>query len=292
MPTFLYAGTSKAGSSWIYEILQEHPEVFIPAAKDIMFFSQEYERGIDWYGSFFDKSAGAGAVGEICHDYYLKKEFAQRIQTHLPDVKLVFCLREPVDWMISQHGFILAAKRVSGSYLEFLGENSYLPGVVWGDYLNYYQCLIQFYDLFPRKNIKVLFFEELKTDPIKFAGELFSFIGVDTGFIPSIINERVNAAHEPRIRMLGYLAYKGARFARTLGLQNLLGNIKRNQFVLDLLYRSKRQNADIDEETAAVISSRYSCNYDELEKLVGRKLPASWYMRRYVRTGMRENDRS
>ena len=48
-PTFLYIGAPKAGSSWLYEILREHPEVFVPTAKDTQFFDYYFDKGFDWY---------------------------------------------------------------------------------------------------------------------------------------------------------------------------------------------------------------------------------------------------
>ena len=75
-PDFLYIGASKAGSSWIYEILREHPEVFVPLAKDIQFFDWHYDKGIDWYLSFFRPGRGKRAIGEVSHDYFLVEEAA------------------------------------------------------------------------------------------------------------------------------------------------------------------------------------------------------------------------
>ena len=47
LPDFLVIGVAKAGTSWLFEILNEHPDIFIPVAKDIMFFDLCYERGLD-----------------------------------------------------------------------------------------------------------------------------------------------------------------------------------------------------------------------------------------------------
>ena len=44
LPNFLFIGTAKAGSSWIFEILREHPQVFVPDAKDLHFFDKYYDR--------------------------------------------------------------------------------------------------------------------------------------------------------------------------------------------------------------------------------------------------------
>jgi hypothetical protein len=39
IPTFLYIGAAKAGSSWIYTTLRQHPQVFIPLKKRTFFLT-------------------------------------------------------------------------------------------------------------------------------------------------------------------------------------------------------------------------------------------------------------
>ena len=279
-PTFLYAGTAKAGSSWLYETLLEHPEVFIPDAKDIMFFSKEYNRGLEWYYNFFKVNHSYKAYGEICHDYYLKKAFAERIHAHLPEVQLIFCLREPVDWTVSAQTFMSAAVNTSNDFLEFLNQNSYTPEIKWGDYLNYYENLKHFYLLFPRENILILFYDQLKLNSLNFICEIFSFIGVNEDFIPSMVNTKINPSHEARNQMIGHLAYKSARVTRCLGMQNFLGRMKRNRLINRCLYRNTtNRNVEMDEETTERIYERYAAQYHSLEKLIDKELPQSWYRR-------------
>ena len=52
-PAFIFIGPSKAGSSWFFEILHEHPQVFVPLNKATFFFSEYYAQGIAWYERFF-----------------------------------------------------------------------------------------------------------------------------------------------------------------------------------------------------------------------------------------------
>ena len=64
LPNFLYIGTSKAGSTWIYHVLAEHPQVFIAPAKGVYFFDAHFDRGLDWYGDHFRKARDEMIVGE------------------------------------------------------------------------------------------------------------------------------------------------------------------------------------------------------------------------------------
>ena len=53
-PDFIYIGPDKAGSSWLHEVLLEHPQVFLTPAKGLYFFDRYYDRGLPWYVSQFD----------------------------------------------------------------------------------------------------------------------------------------------------------------------------------------------------------------------------------------------
>ena len=52
-PNFLFIGAAKTGSSWLYEIMLQHPEIFVPRIKDPYFFDRFYEKGLDWYLRLF-----------------------------------------------------------------------------------------------------------------------------------------------------------------------------------------------------------------------------------------------
>ena len=278
LPDFLYVGTAKAGSTWIYEILKEHPDVFVPIAKDIMFFSKEYHRGIEWYKEFFKKTENYCIKGEICHDYYLKAEFAKRINSHLPNVKLIFCLRDPIDWLPSISNFMIAARDSAQDYLKFLEEETYLKGIVWGDYLKYHEKLLPFYEMFPKDQILVLFYDELKANPIDFAKRIYNFIGVSDDFIPSVIYKKVNVSPTPRIRWIAHFVYSCAGIARRMGFQNLVGFLKHNSLIDKFLYHRQRgQKKKLDRDLVRKMVDRYSKKYEKLEHLIGRTLPTSWH---------------
>ena len=72
-------------------------------AKDLGFFDQQYWRGIDWYASFFNVKEKVKAIGEISHNYFLSEETAQRIYEHLPEAKIICCLRDPVERTVSAY---------------------------------------------------------------------------------------------------------------------------------------------------------------------------------------------
>ena len=91
-PNFLFIGPDKSGSTWLYEILRQHPECYVPPIKDIYYFDKHYERGLNWYLSFFKHAELTHkAIGELSHDYLFSKTATDRIANDFPNIKMIFC---------------------------------------------------------------------------------------------------------------------------------------------------------------------------------------------------------
>ena len=270
-PNFLFIGTSKAGSSWIYEILLEHQEVFVPRAKDIQFFDYEYHRGLDWYLSFFASAKQEKAVGELSHDYFLREESAARIRECLPGVRLLCSLREPASQILSSFLQHQTAFLNSGTSLrEFAFQEDVLRAC------DYYYNLRPFYRLFSRENILVLFFDELERDPASFAQEIFRFLDVNPSFVPDVLEKRVLSAREPRLVWLAHLVYRIGQQFRHMGMPNLVGVVKRNRAFQRLLYKPVNEKPEMPEDLETAIRDYFRERYKELEDLIGQPLPEGW----------------
>src|SRR5437868_1940103 len=120
-PTFLFIGPDKSGSTWLSEILRQHPACFVPPLKDIYFFDRYYDRGLSWYLSQFDGApASARAVGELSHDYLFSTQAADRIRNDLSGVSLLVCLREPVERTFSHYLYMVRSGRTTESFEDAL----------------------------------------------------------------------------------------------------------------------------------------------------------------------------
>ncbi len=270
-PTFLYIGARKAGSSWMYEILRRHPEVFVPVAKDIRFFDVNFHRGFNWYVSFFEAGCHRKARGELWHNYFLAEETAERIKDYLPQVKLLACLREPADLILSDYLFA-----------HSLGLNRSMPLEVFAwrprvlNQCDYYPRLAPYFQRFPRENIRVLFFDDLKRDPLAFAQDIYAFVGVDAQFEPPGIHKKVFPASQPRSYRLAWLAYTTSRKLRSLGLPNLVGTVKHSRTFRSLLYERMCAKPEIPATLRDQLKDYYRERYRPLAELIGRPLPENW----------------
>jgi len=283
-PNFLYIGASKAGSSWIFECLKEHPDAFVPPAKDVHFFHLHYEKGVAWYQGFFKGGKDKKAVGELSHDYFLFEEVADKIKALNPDVKLLVSLREPVDKMLSNYHY---AKRTylkeEVSFEDFFfhheryQKNHYQN--MHKETANYYQNLRPFYERFPKENILVVFFDDLKTQPEKFIQSIYQFLEIDEAFVPSVLHTKVNPQQKARFSIVARLAYSTASVLRGLGLANVVGAVKRNAFFEKMLYQKPKEKTSVlEEDVRRKVYDYYVGDYNKLSALIGRDLPSGWYL--------------
>ncbi|MDX1394802.1 MAG: sulfotransferase domain-containing protein, partial [Gemmatimonadota bacterium] len=106
LPNLLVIGAMNAGTTSLYHYLRLHPEIHMSTPKELTFFADEWNwpRGLDWYASHFDPSfAVNGEASPLYTTYPECPEIAERIGRNLPDVKLLYLVRDPIARMISQY---------------------------------------------------------------------------------------------------------------------------------------------------------------------------------------------
>jgi Sulfotransferase domain len=267
-PNFLFIGPDKTGSSWLYELLRHHPQCYVPESKDIYFFDRYYERGLEWYFTFFKPAArDAKAVGELSHDYLFSAAVADRIARDLPGVRLLTCLRNPVERTFSHYLYLLRSGHPALPFDEALDA---YPELINNSL--YHRHLSVYFERFQREHIQVLFFDDLKRDSTAFAMQVFDFLGVERR--PDLVpGQVVRAATYARSRWLARLAKSGATLARDLGFPNLVGKIKHGRLA-QLLYRGYAPHTKpvMDDKSRARLQALFAPDIAQLELLLNTKL--------------------
>ena len=98
LPRFMGIGAHKAGTSWLHVNLQAHPQLFLPRQKELHYFdSYFHSRTLRFYSGQFE-SADAKIRGEITPAYsILSPKRIRFIRKIMPDVRLIFIMRNPID---------------------------------------------------------------------------------------------------------------------------------------------------------------------------------------------------
>lgn len=194
LPTFLIAGAAKAGSTTLHHYMGSHPQVFMSPDKEPAFFTAHWHEGPTWYARHFDRHAGEPAIGEATVEYMVHPDAAARIFGLLPQVRLIFILRDPIARAHSHYWH-----RVKTGH-----EGRDLDRVLGGDkseypihYSRYFTHIQRYLALFPREQIQVVVMEDMQRDPVQTLCKLFAFVGVDERFQVDFQGAR-NTAKVPR----------------------------------------------------------------------------------------------
>lgn len=191
LPNFLICGTQKGGTTALYHYLREHPEIFMPKVKEVHFFDLNWQRGLKWYEGYFEGVKNAKAIGEASPFYMYLEEVPKRIYEVLPDVKLIFILREPVSRAYSHYWHEVRLGYESLTFEEAIKMEEerlstkdifYRQQYSYKDRGKYVTQLRRYRKYFSDEQMLILLKEELKKDPQKVMKEVFEFLGVNLEF--------------------------------------------------------------------------------------------------------------
>ena len=272
LPNFLYVGPDKAGSSWLHETLIRHPDVYLTPAKDLYFFDRYFDRGMDWYADQFRGARNESVVGEICQDYLFHPEAAERIRSSLGDVRVMVCLRDPVERAWSSYLYMRKHGIGPSTFAEALRSRPELL-----DHGRYATGLGRFLEKFPRESVHVALFDDLVRDPQVFLDGVTDFLGIDPlELSPEDLSARLPAARARSVRA-AWLARRAADWVREHDGARLVGAVKRSSFVHQVLYQPIDRDA-VRPERDDVMTVRRELEPEvrSLEQTFGLPLRESW----------------
>ncbi len=241
MPNFLVIGAPKAGTSALYSYLQQHPQIFMSAVKEPHFFSFENEEikakgpgdqerlagtvtRLEEYQKLFELVSDEIAIGEASTTYLSSAKAAERIKYHLPQVKLIAILRNPVD--AAYASFLHLRRDGDESINDFalaLQQEEERIAKNWEGiwhYKNrgfYYQQVKRYFDIFNREQIRIYRYQDFKNNPVKILQDIFGFLEVDQSFTPDM-SEKHNVSAMPKNQALNRLLVKPNPLKSTINL--------------------------------------------------------------------------
>jgi hypothetical protein len=286
---FIGIGASKSGTTWIAEVLGKHPEVYYPETrKELWYFNNRlpfdyktpnphYGRPYLWYHEFFTNAKVGQVCGEITPSYLSMPNTCEDIYKYNPDVKIFVVLRNPIDRTFSQ--YLFSQQNGIDSYNTFEEAIKSNPEKFIEESL-YAKNIQRFYDIFPKNQVKVLFFDDLKKDKEIFLNELYQFLGVSS-FFEEEMNKRVNEGQQVKNKSIGRLIGKVQTLVYSKQLSFLIPIFKKTG-IPSIIKRIKKKNMEIrtekpviEEATKKQLRELFFSDIEQLEVMTGRDL-TSW----------------
>ena len=196
LPDFIHIGVAKAASTWLWKVCHEHPDIYVPDAKPVNYFVADYHRGLDWYEEeYFGNFSGERAVGELSNGYMMFEPALERISRDLGAVKILMTVREPIERAYVHWAHFMKRRNFRPDQTMDLNQvfkpGGFLHYMLWLGPGFYGMRLKWIYRYFPQFKVKILWYEDLCSNPEGFLENFFSFLEVDTGFKPSILHKLI-----------------------------------------------------------------------------------------------------
>jgi hypothetical protein len=196
-PGFVGIGVQKAGTSWWYRLVVDHPEVSQRPTihKERHFFARF---GTDAFGpddiadyrAWFPRAAGT-TTGEWTPDYFSYPWVPPLLAQAAPDTKLLLLLRDPVERFRSG----LTAQVRSGANHVGTAQSGALARSLYAQALRRWQVY------FPPEQLLVMQYEACVADPAEHLQTTYEFLGLDPSHRPQDLRRQVNKTAQGSIRL-------------------------------------------------------------------------------------------
>jgi len=286
----IIAGTTKAGTTSLFNWLAEHPEVSASFRKETNFFLDRewenasiyrYEDGIEKYGANYRYSLAEKLYIEASPEYLYSPGTPLKIFNSLPKAKILFILRDPFSRLISWYKFAKQIGIISPNltFDDFIIQQSQNTGSIKPNILEqglYSKYLARYFEIFDSNRVKVIFFEELADNPLEVMKDICKFCEIDPEFYNNfqfkVFNKtermRFVKVHQIYITIRKNLSLKMPRIYIRLKkiwdyfkpLYIRLNSIRDHEFIIS---KHARQN----------IFDYYSHEINKLESLLKRPVP-------------------
>lgn len=218
-PNFFLAGAPRCGTSSLFAYLRQHPDVFLPEDKlkePNFFMPQGFVNNhlLDTQG-YVDMFAGQGDKrrrGEASVMYLYCPETPETLKALGDDVKILFNLRDPVDFVFSLYHMMhslgyedaptlrdalaLGPQRDRG---EMIPQCTHWPLATRYRYVARFSPHIKrWLDVFGRDRVKIVLIDDLHQAPERVCQETFEFLDLDPSFKP--VARQYNSTEVQRVK--------------------------------------------------------------------------------------------
>lgn len=169
----------------MHQYLRHHPQICMADTKELNFFveTRNWGQGLRWYRRHFRPARMEVAIGEASPQYAMAHCFPgvpERIRSVLPDAKVVYLVRDPIERMQSHYLHEVANGKQTRPLAEAMREGfGYIATSRYGFQLDAYL------EHFDAARIHVVDATRLRQDREATVRGVLAFVGVDPGYVPA-----------------------------------------------------------------------------------------------------------
>jgi hypothetical protein len=229
IPDFFIVGSPKTGTTSLYEMLREHPQIYMPEIKEPLFLASDlaphpklakerrealFPRTLDRYLALFDAAGPEQRVGEASTFYLWSRTAADRIADLQPRARIIAILRDPADFLRSLHQMFLGWGVESENDLRraisldrarsegrSLPPRSHRPQLLqYADHVRYVDQLARYHSRLQPDQILVLIYEDFRRDNEATVRRVLRFLDADDEPPIHLVNTNVTTRTQRSVR--------------------------------------------------------------------------------------------
>ena len=271
LPSFFIVGPPRTGTSWLHDVLNQSVNLPYPT-KETRFFDLHFQRGIKWYRAHFPCLFANLPVGEIAPTYFASELARERIAQTVPEAKLIFVFRNPVQRIVSLYRIKRAYGLYPWSLEQALDQDNEL--IASGRYCT---TLREWQRAFSKEQLLITIYEDLRTNPQSFVDNVTQFISV-----PRIVlrKSQLSSIHssesmtEPRSYLATRSATAVADWLKARRLDKAVA-VVRNSSLMKFFIGGGSPFADVPQAVLDRICEIFRPEVKQLETILSRDL-SSW----------------
>lgn len=183
LPDFIIVGAMKCGTTTLQTQLAAQPGVFMSTPKEPNYFSDDdvFALGADWYRGLFDAAPQEALKGEASTHYTKLPTYPQtvsRMTAQLPDLKLIYMIRNPVARAVSHYIHAWSMREVGDDAAAAFRDHS-----MFVDYGRYAMQIAPFIEAYGRENVHLTCLEAFKADPAAEFAQIAAFLNLPEGTV-------------------------------------------------------------------------------------------------------------
>lgn len=304
-PDFCLIGAAKCGTTSISKWMDQHPGIYSSPVKEPNFFSSDIDihmfseafkrsnhtdadgyfknefpnpihltfvRKPEQYNQLFEGAGEGQLKGEYSTSYLFSEVAAENLYKANPEMKIFVALRNPISRAVSHYKMALKYGFTTLSFRAALEADLKAAPKGWGVSENFYElglyadALERVFKFFPKEQVHIIWFNELKDEPQRVMDEVFAFLGLPT--IP-VVAQADNVGEIPRFSAVN-------SYLRRWGIVSMVKKVvndKTKKRLKRLMFSSKKPL--LKEEDYLRLIELYKEDVERTAKILGRDL-SSW----------------
>lgn len=256
LPNFIIIGAMKSGTSTLHSNLQLHPEIGMSKLKEPHYFDKYYNKPLSYYSDQFSHAKRLNGESTPAYSWnHIFPEIPERIYNTVPNVKLIYLLRDPVDRIISHlHHDLYRGRFKLKEVNKIVLEN---PNYV--QISRYFTQLSSYLQYFEFENILIMETNSLQKDTNVALNQICEFVGAEQFDFTKWIKAR-NESHKKYLIWYYDTAH-----------QLLPRHMSKLYHLLFYVANEKIARPILNEETLMELKIRLQGDINELKKISGMK---------------------